>query len=550
MAEHVVYDEDINTVYHANNNARLIQEKREIIIQIEEGLKSDSAHPAKLGSFTISMADVDRHCPSDGTWGTLRGNVSESTLLESGEVEIQMRKIPAKEEFIRKKQEYTGEKLFLQVENIRHFNNEEQKGLNTCKLTANIKGPGNLSLLHAAIQLQLEDLVKILLDLGADPNAKSVAFGSALTHAQVMWDRVNEKMMTKQKSTGMIDPLRVEMHRRSEAIVQLLRTGERRGDDEQMAHEEVDEDQLSSPRSAPLAESSANSLGPDATDGTPRNQAVVPINRQVIDTSSSPVHDDPQSLTPARIDRMPARIDRMDDSQTKRPALCDSSTPSHGTLDDRTILTNIFRNAPASAGGTPNATASLKSYVGSKLRTLHSARFPNREAVRAFLERVVASGIATETEGKHGRILTLSLGEASSRRSTEWSGERRDVNEPSNPPKRGIATQRFVAATKNVAPSAPPSVSPYGPAASDGLPTLANYDWMLEGERRCKNSNSPGGCVAGILCPFVHVQPPFGGHILDGDDIFQGNSYPLEGVNFQAIKMKQVGGWYVTMSLF
>jgi hypothetical protein len=52
--------------------------------------------------------------------------------------------------------------------------------------------------------------------------------------------------------------------------------------------------------------------------------------------------------------------------------------------------------------------------------------------------------------------------------------ERRKVDKPSNPPKRWIASQRCVGATTNVAASAPPSVSPYGPATSDGSPSLAN----------------------------------------------------------------------------
>ena len=86
-----------------------------------------------------------------------------SQRLVKGEIEIEVRRLRVDRGYIPRKTKEAAKNLSIQIYNIVRFNEEHI----SYKLTSNIQGGG--SLLHAAIQLEEQDLVKKLIELGANP---------------------------------------------------------------------------------------------------------------------------------------------------------------------------------------------------------------------------------------------------------------------------------------------------------------------------------------------------------------------------------------------
>jgi hypothetical protein len=174
-----------------------------------------------LGTFEIPLNRIDRQCPRDGSPLIVQEQVSSTSLLTKGEIEIEVRRFHVPRDYIERKQQYLAEKLPVQINNINRFNTD-----NSCsmKLTANIQVQGNMSLLHAAVQMRRDDLVEKLVELGANPNGKSKV-GTPLRQALNLRDRAYEQFLSDEAETEDVALTQghEELYKSFERIVELLR---------------------------------------------------------------------------------------------------------------------------------------------------------------------------------------------------------------------------------------------------------------------------------------------------------------------------------------
>ena len=122
----------------------------------------------------------------------MKEELSPGKTLASGEIEIEFRRRPISGSSNMEKIQEVGERLKNEViTGIKRFN-AENSGKASLSLSANIRGRKNNTVLHAAVQLRREDMVKTLLDLGAKPNEKS-NIGTPHSLASLLRDRSLEK---------------------------------------------------------------------------------------------------------------------------------------------------------------------------------------------------------------------------------------------------------------------------------------------------------------------------------------------------------------------
>jgi hypothetical protein len=368
---------DEMTSYKVHNNVQVVHEKRFLVIEIFEGLKTDPVLPAKLGSFRIKMSSIDNDCPIRG-WGATTATTTTTTdsSLEFAEIEIEMRVIDDQPSYYIGKSKQASDQIALEVEQIERFNDDQKQSSNSCKLTANIRGINRISLLHAAVHLNNLDLLERVLRLGANPLLRST-MGSALAYAQQLRDRANEKAM---KASSSDDP---DAGRRE---------GELAARQEFLAgHSKV----VEMLRSAAHAnESQSSPIGPESTVTASTTSC-----EQKSDDNGEDLHGD-----------IAEDADLHDDDGGEASALAGSSSNDSDTgaaskaeleiaeqqVADAKILREIMRRAPPGAGGVPNGSRCHKAHIGSQLRTGYLKQFPDRDSSRAFLRRVIDSGIVKE----------------------------------------------------------------------------------------------------------------------------------------------------------
>jgi hypothetical protein len=222
LTEFINYNDDNNApVYKTANNSHFVQEKRELVIELEEGLMDDHVPLTKLGSFTIPLNRIDEQCPYDGSPMILVEPVSSTTMLTQGEVRIEVRRCNASRDYVERKKQETVAKISDQIETIVRFNEEEQDGSGPLELRANIQGRGKVSLMHVAIQLQREDLVEKLMEQGANPMEKS-ELGTPLSLALNLQHRVQDKLL-KEKAKGTDTKAQQELYALYQRIADSLR---------------------------------------------------------------------------------------------------------------------------------------------------------------------------------------------------------------------------------------------------------------------------------------------------------------------------------------
>lgn len=177
------------------NNSQFFFENRCLFVVLMEGAQQDAAPPAKLGTFTIPLNDLENQCPVGSSF-TFSGDLTPGKILAGGNINIEVRRkretsIPEVMSEISKKLKYEI------VSDIKQFNDRNIK--DSLKLSANIRGRLNVTLLHAAIELQREDLVKKLVDLGANAYEKS-HLGTPHSLALTYFGRAEEKWERKSRA--------------------------------------------------------------------------------------------------------------------------------------------------------------------------------------------------------------------------------------------------------------------------------------------------------------------------------------------------------------
>jgi hypothetical protein len=183
----VISYRDSNKHWHSHNNFHFTSENRLLIVDISIGHRKHS--------FIFNFNEIEKACSSNGQWG-----VVNKTLPNVGAIELAARRLPADKNYVLRKKEEVIRGLNKQVESIQTFNEDPQLPA-YATMTANLRGIGGVSLLHAAIELvDTLPLVERLLALGADPQAAS-AIGTPREIAQKLYQRSLDKLEDA-KSTG------------------------------------------------------------------------------------------------------------------------------------------------------------------------------------------------------------------------------------------------------------------------------------------------------------------------------------------------------------
>jgi hypothetical protein len=191
MTEFINYaSADDVKVFTTTNNSHFTHEERHLFIDLEERLRDDPVSQKQIGCFTIPLNRVNELCPSYGSEACFKVTATPTSQgLVSGEIEIEVRKLRVDRGYIQKKTQETAKHLSIQIGNIIRFNEEHS----SYKLTSNIQGREGFSLLHAAIQLKEQDLVRKLIKLGANPMTRSDV-GTPLSQTLKTRSSVHEKL--------------------------------------------------------------------------------------------------------------------------------------------------------------------------------------------------------------------------------------------------------------------------------------------------------------------------------------------------------------------
>jgi hypothetical protein len=164
-----------------------------------EGLTTDPVRPLPLALFKIPLNRIDEQCPPNGSSLSISEACTPSDpSLPKGEIRLEVRRCKASAV---EKKDRIKRKLSQLVEWITRFNQDfpSHDEADSRTLTANIQCYGNVSLLHAAIELCDESLVERLVALGANPLGKSKV-GTAISRALKLKDRAEEKWENKKQS--------------------------------------------------------------------------------------------------------------------------------------------------------------------------------------------------------------------------------------------------------------------------------------------------------------------------------------------------------------
>jgi hypothetical protein len=178
-----------DNVVKVNFNS-MLSSKRSVELRISIVLPDQN--PALLGTVEIHLAELNRNFPADRNLHFVRFPLKPNEFIDHAEVHLQFCRDTVDDGYINSKRENAlanFRTLFTWIEpfemDVKNWNKDFNDDLQP--VGADVKVVGNLGLLHAAVFLKDEKLVKTLLHLGADPTSKSEV-GSALTLAQNMAD--------------------------------------------------------------------------------------------------------------------------------------------------------------------------------------------------------------------------------------------------------------------------------------------------------------------------------------------------------------------------
>jgi hypothetical protein len=183
-------------VYYMNHNTNITPE-RALTIHLRNELENGFS-PQFLGPVKIPLSRLLAKCPKAGEWCAIEEEASPNRLLLSGKVTIRARRVTLEPGYLDKKRNAERQRMKQTIKMVAGFNKEvseagKAEGKNHCTLPPNVTVYGGTSLLHSAVFLEDERLVKTLLDLRADLYAKGVGGQSAVTLALNMADGFVEK---------------------------------------------------------------------------------------------------------------------------------------------------------------------------------------------------------------------------------------------------------------------------------------------------------------------------------------------------------------------
>jgi hypothetical protein len=179
----------------------------------------------ELGSVVIPMSDLHKTCTQDGAWCALTVEASPNHFLLGAKVSIQARRVALEPHYLETKRTTQCKKVAEVASWIKRFNmNLKPDERAACQLSPRV---GNFSLLDAAVYLEDDALVKMLLDIDTDKSSKRVA-SSALSLALNIEDGIAKKMLDddedEDQTADNTKELQQEWRRnRLEAIAKLLR---------------------------------------------------------------------------------------------------------------------------------------------------------------------------------------------------------------------------------------------------------------------------------------------------------------------------------------
>ncbi|VEU33780.1 unnamed protein product [Pseudo-nitzschia multistriata] len=174
--------------FSTHNNYMMSLENRQLEVKILKGdPHRDRFRPKEVGTIAIPLNDIERICPSDGSWFEI------SKRLEGvGTIALHVQRRTADIEYITLKRQEIEATIKTQIETVERFNEEYSRSLQT-KITSNVRGIHGISLLYAAIEAASEPrLIDRILSTGADPRQRSQQ-GSPLELAQRLYDRCLSK---------------------------------------------------------------------------------------------------------------------------------------------------------------------------------------------------------------------------------------------------------------------------------------------------------------------------------------------------------------------
>jgi hypothetical protein len=473
LTEFVMYSdsEEAMPVFKTTNNLHFTQEVRRLVIEIEEGLKDDPVPPTKLGSFVIPLNRIEEQTPQDEAPITFKVAAQTSEFLRRGEVEIEVRRRSVDREYIQRKRQEVERKLSDQIETIVRFN-EEQNSSGSCKVTGNVRGQGRVSLLHAAIQLQMEDLVNNLVELDAVPNERSdigTPFGLALK----LKDRIEEKLqkMKAEERDAFLIEKQKGLFERYQRIVDLLRS-------KKAARTQPQQDLVSnasSEKPTALYEALPQTLQGNMSDSKVSAPMMahemhidVDILRDILRSAPTPAGHLPGTAATKHI--VECRLKEMYPNHFRDKhsvdcffervvsqhiatevgvgnsvlELCEKGG-TKGVLkpaalgqlpDDEGLLRELLQTAPVPAGYLPG-TAATKCNVGSRLKETYGRHFPDRQSYKAFFGRIIWKGIAVEEGSRNNLVLKLRGASNGSRSETSY-GNPQHLNELTNQSASGV----------------------------------------------------------------------------------------------------------------
>jgi hypothetical protein len=149
---------------------------------------------------------IEEECPSDASLFKYTASCARSDPSRpKGEVALEIRRCKT---FAGEKKDRIKRKISQLVDWMTRFNQDylNSDEPDSMAITANIQCYGNVSLLHAAIELCDENLVEKLIALGANPLGRSKV-GSAMSRALKLKDRAEEKWEHKKLSSDEVDML-------------------------------------------------------------------------------------------------------------------------------------------------------------------------------------------------------------------------------------------------------------------------------------------------------------------------------------------------------
>jgi len=177
-----------------------------LVIDVEASTEGNYVRPMHIGAFVIPLNEIEKIFSSNSGWMSYKKDIPGV-----GSVDITAKRYSAEKSYILQKKEESLRGLEKQIETIENYNKDTN--LPVCaKMSANVRGIGGISLLHAAIELvDTDKIISKLLHLNANLFAES-AMGTPMELANKLYERSQLKL-EEAKREGKASEV-IEAHRK------------------------------------------------------------------------------------------------------------------------------------------------------------------------------------------------------------------------------------------------------------------------------------------------------------------------------------------------